>query len=47
MDDLLQATYTNTGCCKGEAMLNDRTKYMQNAAQQDLQMGFNIPKSEL
>ena len=46
-DNLLQAAYTNTGCCKGEAMLNDRTKYMQNAAQQDLQMGFNIPKSEL
>ena len=47
MDNLLQAAYTNTGCCKGEAMLNDRTKYMQHAAQQDLQMGFNIPKSEL
>ena len=47
MDDLLQATYTNTGCCKGETMLNDRTKYMQNVAQQDLQMGFNIPKSAL
>ena len=46
-DNLLHAAYTNTGCCKGEAMLNDRTKYMQNAAQQDLQMGFNVPKSEL
>lgn len=47
MDNLLQAAYTNTGCCKGETMLNDRTKYMQNAAQQDLLMGFNVPKSEL
>lgn len=47
MDNLLHAAYTNTGCCKGETMLNDRTKYMQNAAQQDLQMGFNVPKSEL
>ena len=47
MDNLLQAAYTNTGCCKGETMLNDRTKYMQHAARQDLQMGFNVPKSEL
>lgn len=47
MDNLINATYTNTGCCKGEAMLNDRTKYMHHAAQQDLQMGFHVPKSEL
>ena len=47
MDNLLQAAHTNTGCCKGEAMLNDRTKYMHQAAQQDLQMGFNVPKSDL
>lgn len=47
MDNLLQAAYTNTGCCKGEAMLNDRMKYMQNAAQQDHNMGFFVPKSDL
>ena len=35
------------GCCKGEAMLNDRTKYMHQAAQQDQKMGFHVPKSEL
>ena len=47
MDNLINATYTNTGCCKGEAMLNDRTKYMHLADKQDLQMGFHVPKSEL
>ena len=47
MDNLLQAAYTNTGCCKGETMLNDRAKYMHHAAQQDLQMGFHVPTSEL
>lgn len=47
MDNLLQAAHTNTGCCKGEAMLNDRMKYMRNAAQQDHNMGFFVPKSDL
>ncbi len=47
MGNLLQAAYTNTGCCKGDTMLNDRAKYMHHAAQQDLQMGFQVPKSEL
>ena len=47
MDNLFQAADTNTGCCKGETMLNDRAKYTHHAAQQDLLMGFNVPKSEL
>ena len=47
MDNLLQAAYTNTGCCRGENMLNDRAKYMHHTAQQDLQRGFHVPKSEL
>ena len=47
MDNLLHAAYTNTGCCKGDAMLPNRTKYMRHAAQHDLAMGFHVPKSEL
>lgn len=47
MDNLLQAAYTNTGCCKGETMLNDRAKYMHHAAQLDQNMGFFVPKSDL
>lgn len=46
MEDLLHAVQTNSGCCKGETMLNDRTKYMRSAAQHDLQMGFYVPKDE-
>lgn len=47
MDDLLSAVQNNTGCCKGDAMLPNRTKYMRHAAQHDLAMGFHVPKSEL
>ncbi len=47
MDDLLAAAQNNSGCCKGEAMLNERAKYMRHAAQHDLSMGFHVPKSEL
>ncbi len=47
MDDLLNSVQTSSGCCKGETMLNDRTKYMRSAAQHDFQMGFHVPKDEL
>ena len=47
MDDLLSAVHTNTGCCKGESMINDHAKYLRHAAHQDQNIGFCVSKNDL